>query len=481
MGTLLPHYLLLFTVMEGPGSAHSGGTDQYGCHAGSRPYHCHNGGYSSSTGSGNPAAAISDLLTLLREREQAEAEARRAADPCSPESTYRRNEHANAAYAKWMQRGSFEGDDAAWRSAHERFLNQYTTEQIVCNPAHGYGERPSEPPILLEIRRVLAEHQSPGPRNQDQGSSEDRAVHGMEAEPPKVAILRRAARAGAKLSVDLPRQASYQPASWTAEGATPPDVQTLFQVGVPAALGGQTLAVFREDEHLYVYFAKIPEFVTTRLVHPAVPDWLPVGRLPIASGCRPWPNTRSIPEYYGNLDDSPPRLDSLVEHTTSIAEQYCSETLASLYTRESQKRFEAEQLVVHPHQSLALAVSSEVDAIIELERRTKRFKVDQELLRTEMCGNRYCVGLRFFASGSSVVAAEANWGPQDYDSAKHILVATECSRTSDLVWATCPTGGMNHECIRAGAVALRDSLETHCRTVLHRIEVGSYADVSLSP
>jgi hypothetical protein len=34
------------TVVQG----HSGGTDQYGCHAGSQPYHCHNGG----TGSGLP-------------------------------------------------------------------------------------------------------------------------------------------------------------------------------------------------------------------------------------------------------------------------------------------------------------------------------------------------------------------------------------------------------------------------------------------
>lgn len=30
--------------------AHSGGTDRYGCHGGSRPYHCHGGGSSSSSG-----------------------------------------------------------------------------------------------------------------------------------------------------------------------------------------------------------------------------------------------------------------------------------------------------------------------------------------------------------------------------------------------------------------------------------------------
>lgn len=30
-------------------AAHSGGTDRYGYHAGSRPYHCHGGGTSSGS------------------------------------------------------------------------------------------------------------------------------------------------------------------------------------------------------------------------------------------------------------------------------------------------------------------------------------------------------------------------------------------------------------------------------------------------
>ena len=31
--------------------AHSGGTDRFGCHAGSQPYHCHNSNSGSSSGS----------------------------------------------------------------------------------------------------------------------------------------------------------------------------------------------------------------------------------------------------------------------------------------------------------------------------------------------------------------------------------------------------------------------------------------------
>ena len=46
--------------------AHSGGTDQYGCHAGSQPYHCHNGG---SSGSGhndeNSGFSINQIAKIM--------------------------------------------------------------------------------------------------------------------------------------------------------------------------------------------------------------------------------------------------------------------------------------------------------------------------------------------------------------------------------------------------------------------------------
>ena len=42
---------LIFALAE-QATAHSGGTDRYGCHAGSRPYHCHSGGASRSSNGG---------------------------------------------------------------------------------------------------------------------------------------------------------------------------------------------------------------------------------------------------------------------------------------------------------------------------------------------------------------------------------------------------------------------------------------------
>jgi len=42
---------IFFFLMPGFVLAHSGGTDANGCHAGSRPYHCHNNGSSGSGGS----------------------------------------------------------------------------------------------------------------------------------------------------------------------------------------------------------------------------------------------------------------------------------------------------------------------------------------------------------------------------------------------------------------------------------------------
>ncbi|EPJ43537.1 MAG: hypothetical protein OFPII_41270 [Osedax symbiont Rs1] len=32
----------IFALISGTAAAHSGGTDSNGCHAGKKPYHCHN-------------------------------------------------------------------------------------------------------------------------------------------------------------------------------------------------------------------------------------------------------------------------------------------------------------------------------------------------------------------------------------------------------------------------------------------------------
>jgi len=60
VGVLVPQSAVL---------GHSGGTDEYGCHAGSRPYHCHGGGYS---GGGSSSWSSSP-----REKRQALAASRR--------------------------------------------------------------------------------------------------------------------------------------------------------------------------------------------------------------------------------------------------------------------------------------------------------------------------------------------------------------------------------------------------------------------
>ncbi len=60
--------------------AHSGGTDKYGCHAGSKPYHCHGGGGGSGGGDGNLllAAAVTLVLVglLVQHKVQAKDQAR---------------------------------------------------------------------------------------------------------------------------------------------------------------------------------------------------------------------------------------------------------------------------------------------------------------------------------------------------------------------------------------------------------------------
>ncbi len=55
--------LILSITAANIGLAHSGGTDKYGCHAGSQPYHCHGGstgGGSGSTGGGSSGGDAAD-------------------------------------------------------------------------------------------------------------------------------------------------------------------------------------------------------------------------------------------------------------------------------------------------------------------------------------------------------------------------------------------------------------------------------------
>ena len=44
-------------ILPAAGFTHSGGTDEYGCHAGSQPYHCHGGGSGGGSGGGGGSTA----------------------------------------------------------------------------------------------------------------------------------------------------------------------------------------------------------------------------------------------------------------------------------------------------------------------------------------------------------------------------------------------------------------------------------------
>jgi hypothetical protein len=60
--------LMVAVPLTAPSSAgaHSGGTDANGCHAGSRPYHCHNGGTPSPNGGvPTPSAGVPDPTTTM--------------------------------------------------------------------------------------------------------------------------------------------------------------------------------------------------------------------------------------------------------------------------------------------------------------------------------------------------------------------------------------------------------------------------------
>ena len=54
---------LFLTSLTSAALAHSGGLDRYGCHGGSQPYHCHNGGGSSGGGSTSPSPTYGTTAT----------------------------------------------------------------------------------------------------------------------------------------------------------------------------------------------------------------------------------------------------------------------------------------------------------------------------------------------------------------------------------------------------------------------------------
>ena len=58
--------LLILLVSWSSLFAHSGGTDRYGCHAGSEPYHCHNSGRSRSSGQDtDPAIQVVTVIVMV--------------------------------------------------------------------------------------------------------------------------------------------------------------------------------------------------------------------------------------------------------------------------------------------------------------------------------------------------------------------------------------------------------------------------------
>ena len=65
----------LISLYPLPSSAHSGGTDEIGCHAGSEPYHCHNEGEQSSNSAPTSAGSGRDgFSTALSNRLTAKCE-----------------------------------------------------------------------------------------------------------------------------------------------------------------------------------------------------------------------------------------------------------------------------------------------------------------------------------------------------------------------------------------------------------------------
>ena len=83
-----PHSLLFAALLTLPGLpalSHSGGLDRNGCHAGSRPYHCHNGGSSRSTARIAPQRVVPQANPDLR---RLQAVLNRMGYDCGPEDGF---------------------------------------------------------------------------------------------------------------------------------------------------------------------------------------------------------------------------------------------------------------------------------------------------------------------------------------------------------------------------------------------------------
>lgn len=80
-------------VTQAVATAHSGGTDKYGCHAGSQPYHCHGGGSGGSSGgsssydSGPSAAEIAAAEAATAQRREIAAAQTEVAEAKAKETT----------------------------------------------------------------------------------------------------------------------------------------------------------------------------------------------------------------------------------------------------------------------------------------------------------------------------------------------------------------------------------------------------------
>lgn len=68
----------LLVILATPGFTHSGGTDKYGCHAGSQPYHCHGGGSGGGSGGGGAAKPKAFVQTGPTAAERAAAAEKQA-------------------------------------------------------------------------------------------------------------------------------------------------------------------------------------------------------------------------------------------------------------------------------------------------------------------------------------------------------------------------------------------------------------------
>jgi hypothetical protein len=155
--------ILALTAWSTAVSAHSGGTDQYGCHAGTREYHCHNGG----TLSPDAARLILQYYAEKEAQRRAELEqlnqarlaAARAADPCSKEQETERNRVLSSRYDV-LRPQLATADYDEWISIHKNFLqnNPWTPKQ--CDARWGRGNRTSEPSFRASLRKAVEKAQA---------------------------------------------------------------------------------------------------------------------------------------------------------------------------------------------------------------------------------------------------------------------------------------------------------------------------------